>query len=280
MVEHILTSLKSEVKVVSVIKWSVLMLVAYLMLYMYKIKLNSTMSSATQQSNSLEWLGFMVLLVGTLVLISFIWDSFSNKKGDLPAGLSNICQECLENKINNELNLNAYDLITFKQLLEEVELKLVAGDEVIIYTSLLRTEQEVGNIVSKNHEKSVVYKLLYYEKWGEIDENLYSEVIDLTLAGYNKGIDFELSKDTGFDVFIIKRQNTKEVEAYFAVNYSVGEKACMTEATGGCDNPCDKENKNLFYKKTDSKIANAVYERLYVIIDDQKFDKKQKAQLI
>jgi hypothetical protein len=277
-IERIFTSLKSEVKAGLVIKWSVLMLVAYSMLYIYiKHYSPASGSSAAEQSNSLEWVGFIVLFVGTLMLISFIWDSISNKKRELAVELINICQECLKNKIDNELKLAVdnelklaeYDLITIEQLLKNVELSLDKDDEVVIYTSLLKTEQDVKDIVVENNKKGVVYKLLYYETWGEIDKNLYNEIIDLTAMGYDKGIDFELSKDTGFDVFIVRRENTKEIEAYFAVNYSVGRKFCMREATHGCKNPCDKENKNLFYKKTDSKVAKAVYERLQEIINTE-----------
>jgi hypothetical protein len=277
--ERIFSSLKSEINVSSFIKLPILMLAAYFILYLHKIIPCSTLSDSDEKIYSLEWFGFMSFFI--LMLVSFIWDSLSNRKIFLPTGLSDVCQECLENKIDNELNLDAYDLITIKNLLNDVERNLNKGDEVVIYTSLLGLEKKVEKIVAENHRKGVIYNILFYKTrdWDEFPEYLYNEKIDLNEEGYDKGIDFELSKNIGFDLFIVKRQNSNEPEAYFAVNYSFGVGSCITNAVESCDNPCDKRNTNLFFKKTNDKIALAVYEFLHGIIKDVKRKKGHKDKI-
>jgi hypothetical protein len=123
-------------------------------------------------------------------------------------------------------------------------------------------------VVEKNVEKGVRYNLLYYN---DIDatkpeQKYYERNIDLSKTKYNSGIDSEFSKDIGFDIFIVKYHKSNKCEAYFAVNYSVGEKRCAVETFSDCNNPCDKSNEHLFYKRTNDDIASAIYERLRRVV--------------
>jgi hypothetical protein len=184
-----------------------------------------------------------------------------------------LCKRCSTKKLETacSCSLEAYDIITFTALLDNIEGGLVKGDDVIIYTALKETEKTAAPIVKKNCGKGVKYRLVFYEDCAGIDKTLYADSIDLSKIGLNKGIDFELSKETGFDVFCVKRHNGS-YEAYFAVNYSTGP-GCKHDGEENmispCINRCDYENKYLFYKRLNEAMARWVYKVLDSVIKER-----------
>jgi hypothetical protein len=180
---------------------------------------------------------------------------------------------------NDSFFLSQYQLIKFKKSpenslqqdsLQSIEESLSDGDKVIIYTSSQDTEKEAIETVRANRKKGVIYQIIYYCPGNfdsEEDKKLYTDPVKLSQSDSN--IDSQLAfHGTGFDLFCFQKPD-KSVKAYFAVNYSVREAgvvSCIHAINGDCDDPCNIDNKYLFYKIIDNDIASGLYSELVKII--------------
>ena len=180
------------------------------------------------------------------------------------------CQQCAEDKVRDDSFLAYYNLITFDELLN-MEISLSKGDEVIIYTSDIETEDVAKKVVEQNILKGVKYNILFYngdnDKKKELENLGYYKVIKLEKN--KSSFDSRLSDSkTGFDLMFFKQNNV--VKAYFCVNFSVGQKSCSDEINDGCKKPCNKNNEFLFYKKIKNELADVLFENLSTIIEQHK----------
>jgi len=272
MKKTIVDAVKSEIELSKIIRLPTLLFLCYIFYFVYKQSFIDTVAPISSVSLTFlgipYWLFYIAAIITTLFVISFIWDSISSGKKGLNMDPNKLCNDCLTEKSSPDNILHRYNLFTLSYLINTVEKNLCKDDEVIIYTSNAATEESVKQVVEKNYEKGVKYNLMFYKK-SNIAENLYASITDLSILSHNAGIDCDLSKlneNTGFDIFIVKKQGYF-FEAFFAINYSVG--TCMRPAFGGCKDPCDRENKNLFYKKIEPEQAEAVFKQLKNIIELQ-----------
>ena len=135
----------------------------------------------------------------------------------------NNCKKCVVDMVGNESFLAYYNLLTLEELLK-LENSLECDDTVIIYTSHIDTEDEAEKTVKGNIEKGVIYNILYYDGTLDKAEKLrnmgYKNIFSMEQDENN--FDYLMSKETasGFDLMFYKKKGI--VEAYFCVNFSIG----------------------------------------------------------
>lgn len=202
-------------------------------------------------------LGIIIFITATSFVCHLRFKHINVLKTNMPS--ISACKDCVLLKANDESFLMKYNLITAASL-DRIERTLCEGDQVLIYTSHLNTEPE--DTVKFNNQRGIIYDILYYdgsfENIPSLDIELYKTQTKLKIQ--QNGFDSQLAiKKTGFDFFSYKKHDTGEITAYYAVNYSVGSKKCIDQVQGRCQNPCDKENKTLLYKKLSQDLAEAIF---------------------
>ena len=281
---RVLPHLKDALKrVESTSVFPAILIISFILYYAYKrlmnatiVELKNTLPSTSiddqlrilhEQDISKLWM--LTAYIITICMISFIWDHFSNKH-NADDTVRNLCGMCYRKKLNAAWtrSLGKYNILTLQELME-IEKSSIPGDEIIIYTSLKETEKDVAHVVENNSKQGVKYRLAYYEECDEVHNDIYEKTVNVTNLGFGQGIDCELSKTTGFDVFTIYRRSKSKHETYFAVNYSL-KRSCRHRHSdsGGCDDPCGG-NESLFFKRIDPKLSAWVYDRLLNIINKQ-----------
>lgn len=180
------------------------------------------------------------------------------------------CEKCVNRKVTNNKFLSYFNLITFDELLQIESSLNNEKDEVIIYTSCSETEEIAKEVVMSNIKKGVSYNLLFYN--GSVPYELKKSYKNVYKMPKNeKSFDWQLSNSTGFDLMLYKRykNNEEKIEAYFCVNFSIGA-GCPDDNPMGCQNPCNKNNEYLFYKKIGDQLAKTLYDNLSRIIKNRR----------
>jgi len=264
---------KEIAKIKTSLRFVVLLIISFIAYYFYKSYI-ATISNISVLSLFL----YTVIIICIIFFVNFFWDYLINRKNNIADNLNNICKECVQGRISRELSLETYGLLTKDDLVNNIEKNLNKDDEVIIYTSLAETESDMEDIVKENKDKGVIYHLLFYNGFDNIKSKYYRNIIDLIKLNYGKGIDFELSKNTGFDIFTVKRKNEKFAEAFFAVNYSVGPCLDIDRSIYNCNDSCDYSNTFLFYKKIEEQIADTVFNILKKIVKTYEAEIKRNGE--
>lgn len=228
-------------------------------------------------SNIFVLLGLFFVLVTAGGFICYKLFGYGKDHNSNSINLSD-CKKCITQLDDDSFFLRHYGLLKANSTdkksvtLQSIEESLECGDNVIIYTPQLASEQAVLETVKSNVRKGVIYNIVYYieHELTNDERNLYTTTTKLKED--DDSIDYSLFKClSGFDLFCFKKKKTNKIKAYFAVNYSVRDKddiVCENAVSNYCtpENQCHVDNDNLFYKKLDDNTAGMLYAHLSRVI--------------
>ncbi len=179
------------------------------------------------------------------------------------------CLNCIKQKVSDVFPFENYGLLTFEEL-SKLESKLQKGDEVVVYTYDLASEDDASKVVIENRSNDVKYTILYYinskpNKYNDY-KKLYGEenLVDLSKK-YQDGADKQLAEFLGLDIIFFRENNGDiNTRGYFAVDFNLrstdNNKKFPREECIQC-RQCNYVNgTEPFYKEISSELAKQFFD--------------------